>query len=212
MPARGGRGAGPAVPLTVPGHACSPPVPPAPCPPPPHPGAAPRTDVAAARGQQGRQSRAPPGDRVRPRRHRCWPPAASSSSAPGQGQRRPLCAPARPHAAAPREPSSVPAPAGCRCASVPPTLGRSPGPRQAGAVPHSPRTPPRAATHSRPPLPSLRFHGERGGGRVTAAVQREPHAPPPQRAGVGSRTDPTAQERPARPSSRQRESPAARVM
>lgn len=153
----------------------------------------------------GTQSGAPPGDRVGPRRHR-WPPSAASAPGPGAGPApsAPRPSPA-PHGRPSESPAAVPAPAevGVTVPPLPDALRPQAGGGR-GRLSRAPR--PGEATHSRPPLPWLRFHGQRGG-RVTAAVQREPRAPPPRRAGGGSGTDPAAPERPARPSSRQRESP-----
>lgn len=152
----------------------------------------------------GTPERSPAGEPgpVRPRCHRCLPPLLRAGAS---------AAPSAPRSGRPSEsPAPVPAPPGVGV-SVPPLPDALPV--QGGLEPRcaQPRTPPRGATHSRPPLPWLRLHGQRGGGRVTAAFQREPHTPPPRWAGGGSGTDPTAQERPARPLSRQQESPGARV-
>lgn len=93
---------------------------------------------------------------------------------------------------------SAPAPPAA-AVSVPPAPGRSPGPRRAGAAP--PSAPhPAPGCDSQPAAASLAAVSRgAGGGRVTAAVRGEPHAPPQRRPGGGSGTDTAATRAPIVP-------------
>lgn len=193
----------PAGPLSAPGHACSAPAAPLLTPPLPR-----HTDVAAARGQQGRQSGAPPGDRVR-----------SGPAATGVGRLRsgpgPAPPPPRPRATAPRRaqlPSQPHRGWVCLCPHSR-TLSRSKAGWSRGALSPAARPGERLTAGRR--FPGCGSTGS-GGACHSRRSEGAPRAPSPvgrgrQRDGPRSGPDPAAQERHARPSSRQRESPGPRV-